>query len=198
MLQARWIRPVLLGMGLLCAGVASADTVYNYTGNNFNQFYGSTGDTTSNFLTITMTLASPLGANLSILSLTNITPISWSASDGTHSLDSNSAGLTTQFFFSTDGVGTITQWIINLSTPSVGLESYSPEATLSDGVQNVIINDVYIDRSVFGVDASSNTGAGVWTVSSTPEPTTWSLTMIPLAVMGWRWRRSRRSAARVL
>ncbi|HYW42073.1 MAG TPA: hypothetical protein VE959_04400 [Bryobacteraceae bacterium] len=42
-----------------------ADIQLIYTGAAFNQFYGSTGDTTANYISVTMTLANPLLASTS-------------------------------------------------------------------------------------------------------------------------------------
>jgi hypothetical protein len=84
-----------------------ADTVYTYTGNDFDRFdYANTSYSTSDFVSLSFDLAAPLGPNL----VTQIVlPTIYTVSDGVEtvypSMVSGSA-----FIFSTDASGNIIDW----------------------------------------------------------------------------------------
>ena len=124
---------ILFGIACVVLPVRAASTTYTYTGNAFNQFYGASGDTSANFMTVSITLANPLPASFSGV----VTPTAWSISDGTHTITSSTPGVIyTLFNFTTNG-GAITSWQVNVETNSVGLMAYSGLSYYNDGVQTV-------------------------------------------------------------
>jgi sugar lactone lactonase YvrE len=159
---------LMLTFSVLVLPVRAASTIYTYTGNAFNQFFGSSGDTTANFMTVSITLASPLPASFGGV----VTPTAWSISDGTNTISSSSLGVIyTLFDFTTNSGGAIVSWQVSVDTNSVGLGSTNPAGIYDDGVENVTIYDGYANRTVNGVDASNGTVPGTWTVQSAQSQT---------------------------
>jgi hypothetical protein len=184
--------------------LASATTVYTYIGNPYdilsdqNPPAGSYDNTM--YVSGSFTVASPLAANLVSVA---ITPTSYTFSDGRTTFASTSpcGGCFTSF--STNAVGAITDWQISLSATSyVGNEAVGDQtyALSSDPIIDVasITECTGVDSSAFcnswnhdSADVYLN--AGLWTVSSTPLPPTFSLFATGLGVLGLLgWRRKRK------
>jgi hypothetical protein len=86
------------------ASVQSVPTTYQYTGNPFTVV--TAPYTTSDFVTVMLTLAGPLPPNMF---LTEITPIAYTFSDGVQTLTPSNSHIETPFMVATLG-GTITEW----------------------------------------------------------------------------------------
>ena len=95
-----------LAVVILSVTAVQADTTYQYTGNPFQLTEGEY--TTLDFVSAMVTLASPLGANLSEF---EVTPLAFSLSDGVQTLSNLNAPFAS-FFFSTDQLGLITEWSV--------------------------------------------------------------------------------------
>jgi PEP-CTERM motif len=110
-----------LTSNLLLGGLAAclltlpvmADEIYTYTGQDFQVATGVYS--TSDFVSGSFTLASPLGDNEVDDSLT---PLSYSFSDGVQTITSASPPSDVTFDVSTDASGNIEGWFINLESPS--------------------------------------------------------------------------------
>jgi PEP-CTERM motif-containing protein len=83
-----------------------ADTIYNYTGNDYTSAVG--GFSKHDSVTGSFTLEDPLGANFN----GNIDPESFSFNDGLNTLTSGVAN----FHITTDGDGDITSWTIQITS----------------------------------------------------------------------------------
>jgi hypothetical protein len=160
---------------------ASAATLYSYTGNAFTLSGGGILPCPSDcFITASFTVASPLAANLSDVT---ITPASYTISDGALTFaNANSSPYGAGFgFFSTDGSGAITTWAFEVQ---------------SNTVSGQILGTLHVPQFTTGTqdfradslteDAGNANNPGVWSGPPTPgvpEPTTWVLLAGPLAAM---------------
>ncbi|HEY2229969.1 MAG TPA: hypothetical protein VGI22_19955 [Xanthobacteraceae bacterium] len=198
-----------LGLAIVCAAALSAmvaasaraDTIYTYTGNDFN-FIGndplsSFPFSTSDFVSGTIDLRNPIGDNavnvtLSLNSL--IFPGSFSFSNGVQSFNYPNQISILVFNFtniSTDSAGVITSWnILMFFEPG-----FDELFTANSGT---ITEDSGQTSRSFG----SNQGMpGTWTVTTTPLTTTPLPSALPLfagglAALGlFGWRRKRKNGA---
>ncbi len=101
----------LLGFACLGAAAAKADVVYDYTGYDFTS--AASPYTTSDFISGNFHLSSALADNLPY---TAITPTAYSFSDGVQTLNNTNATFNVYFDVSTDSVGDITEWFIQIAT----------------------------------------------------------------------------------
>ena len=166
-----------------------ADTVYTYTGNPFTYIYGSTF-TSSDFISGSFTLSSPLGANLAI---GTVTPIAFSFSDDVDTITNTTPNTYADIAVGTDAAGDITSWYIYLWNRNSNADISSD---VSASTQE--------DAADTGGPARLSTGAvwvpGTWSVTSTgpapspvPEPSTLSLLATgALGLIGTIRRRSGR------
>ena len=91
------------------APAARADSVtYTYTGNAFTSCNGAYAPGPCGGITVTFTMSSPLGDNLSQQNINSLLT-SFSVSDGTLTLNQSDSSIAT-FIVSTNGSGEITQW----------------------------------------------------------------------------------------
>ncbi|HTW66482.1 MAG TPA: PEP-CTERM sorting domain-containing protein [Bryobacteraceae bacterium] len=144
-----------------------ADTVYTYTGNDFNAFTSPTSYSGSDSVTGEITLASPLGDNLTFSSSDsgNASPVSFSFSDGVQTF-TNASGLTSiDFNFETNASGQITEWFISLGDGA--------------GSDTIVTSDSGAGVFDYGVMSHDNDmgeierDPGTWSISSpssVPEP----------------------------
>ena len=105
------------------ASVQAVPTTYQYIGNHFTDVSGLY--TTSDFVTATITLAGPLGANMP---LTEVTPIAFTMSDGVQTI-TDTGGIFSFFVFSTDASGFITLWnafVDQAGFPVRGIDTVNP------------------------------------------------------------------------
>jgi hypothetical protein len=148
---------ILLVAALFCLSgfAAKAAVTYDYTGLDFTRVIGAY--TTSDSVTGSFTLASPLGDNLS---LSVITPVSFSFSDGVNTITSANASISL-FEVNTDASGNMIYWNITLSLNGADIST-------ADGLG---------DLAGFGGSSGGNHASGTMTLAATPvpEPGSWPL-----------------------
>jgi hypothetical protein len=99
------------------ASVQAVPTTYRYTGNRFTDVIASLY-TTSDFVTVMMTLAGPLGANMP--PFTDVTPIAFTFFDGVQTLSSSNPDIDLDTFqVGTNAAGQITSWQILVTSGPV-------------------------------------------------------------------------------
>jgi hypothetical protein len=94
------------------ASLSAGAVTYTYAGNTFTGFVGSPGVGPTNALDFSFTENSPLAPS----GYFNSTPVSWSMSDGVHSLASVNGDSLFEFEIWTDVLGSIQSWKIAAST----------------------------------------------------------------------------------
>jgi hypothetical protein len=161
----------------LCVQSASADTMYTYTGNDFNQFFNGGACPPDCNVTGWFIVAAPLAPNLP--ELTTITPLSFSLSSGGVTLttgEPTDSGLDV----ATDASGAITEW----AWVEVG-PADSPDARI---LTESIPGSIEADNVRIGTNpppfvgprlAEIDNDPGTWVQSAVPEPN-----MIGLLVLG--------------
>jgi len=159
-----------------------ADITYTYTGNPFTDVTGPPY-TTSDRVTGTVTLASPLGINLPFG--TAVTPLAFSFSDGVQTITNLNANPGSIFEFGTGPTGAITGWGIAVDT---GLVNPPDSITTSPA----------FDRGHLA-GFSTPTGQvsdnpGVWTTVS-DTGSTLALLFLSLTALGVAAPRLKRAAA---
>ena len=166
-----------------------ASSVYTYTGNDFTSattLLYSTSDSVSGSFTV----ASPLAANLVAGGSGDITPLSYSFTDGVQTFTNASPpNDAVDFEFSTDPTGAITRWFVFLEG---GGAQDNTIATMSLGAGN-IADHGDMDFDQFG--GQNLNDAGTWSpsgASSVPEPGSLMLLGAGLATVGAVRRRSLR------
>ncbi len=155
---------------LFSAGFAHADPVYTYTGQNFTTVSGAY--TTSDHVTGSFTVATPLGDNLSD---DTFTPESFSFNDGLQTLTSGNASAST-FGVSTDPSGNITNYRIVI----VGTSPFF----------YMFISEDFFDTANDGASLAYNQIAGTFTEQTpatplstvTPEPS--SIALLSTGLLG--------------
>jgi hypothetical protein len=95
---------------LSVTAVQASPIKYQYTGNPFT--FATGPYTTSDFVTITITLAGPLGPNFS----GEIFPSGFTFFDGVQTISIQNAFPNGAFFFTTDSTGAITHWDMGVGT----------------------------------------------------------------------------------
>ena len=167
---------------LLVPTAASADTVYTYTGNNFNVVHGS-DFTTSDRVSGYFVLPTPVPANSGFSDPPANTPI-YNFTNGVETLTNQTAQDAT-FQFSTDAQGNISQWFILIDSThgSLATSNYGADISLDED------NGTY-DPTGGGTSANLQYGQidadpGTWTTSTsapTPEPS--SLLLLSTGLLG--------------
>jgi len=135
---------------------AMATSVYTYTGNDFSDVTGPY--TTSDSITGSLTISSPLAANL-MFSENNVTPIAYSFTDGVQTFTNNSALTDVIFGFATDSEGNITGWLVSLS------DGDDTNRIQTSGYVVLSLVDYAINNSAEGQVVNE---PGKWTIA--PEP----------------------------
>ena len=172
---------VALAVGFLTAASVQADTMYKYTGNPFTFVSGPY--TTSDFVSVMLSLASPLAANMP---LTQVTPTLFSFSDGVQTITNISAN-EFLFLFATGPTGNITQWSADGVLPSGGfIKTTNNGRTVTDKAQ-----------TINPTGTALNIGSpGRWVLAAAPDVGS-SLTLLSLSLtaLGVAARRFKRAAA---
>ena len=177
------VLPFILGGLLIAAGAgpALADVyTYTYTGQDYQ--YARGAYTTSERVTGSVTLASPLPANLSFISGNLIYPVavsvlSFSFSDGLQTITDASPGLyTTIFEFATDAAGAPDEWQIVLEQSAVSGSTVYYNGITAGYLTAGFTEDLGSYDALGGGggpnEAYNQDDPGTWTlpVSQTPEP----------------------------
>jgi hypothetical protein len=167
-------------LSILVGSSAHAIATYQYTGNPFSDFQPPYS--AANFVTVTMTLAEPLGPNLPCCASAPPSVLSLSISDGLHTLDLNTPNLDPARVFAgfgTDAEGTIIGWSVFL-----GLFDQSFITTFSfDFIQPLNAQDV---SAIPPGQGAVNSAPGSW--SLVPEPSTGLLVFCGLLGLSGRCR----------
>ena len=139
-----------------------ADTIYTYTGNPLT--FAIQPYTTSNFLSGSFTVASPLANNLAGVT---IAPLFFSFGDGVQTIDSGN-GTDDFFSFSTDANGNIVGWLLGLDIVKNGeiTREIFTSGYLGDGLDEGVL------IGLTEVGAYDLSAPGSWTSAVTPEPST--------------------------
>lgn len=186
---------------LLLAAVLSplsalADTfTYSYTGHPFNSFYGSVY-TTADFVSGEFTLSAPLAPDTP---LTGVTPLSFSFSDGLHTISSINPAAYEAIAIATDGNGNISHWLVDTRLfvgvlEYIGTVSNNGSPNPSDYAE--LAGPSGSGFSVFAYAQNQN-NPGTWTetttptIAATPEPGSLMLLATGLAGTGTILRRRR-------
>lgn len=168
---------------------AKANTVETYTGNPYNSFpVSSSGYSSSNFITATLTFTDPLPANSSLAygfggigTATATDPlVAFVMSDGNETLNlSDSAGI--NIFLTTGSAGQILDWFVGICASPCG-------SALNIDTSSGIFSTAF-DESVEGsngtVLADNSNAPGTWMVSTTPEPSSLLLLVTGLGLLGF-------------
>ena len=171
---------VLVVVSLLSAPLM-ADTIYTYTGNPFAGVGGlaEVPYVSTDFISITFTVTNPLAANLLIdnSKSSNVTPTSYSSSDGVRTLDNGNSGISV-FNIETDGSGHIINWHLFLFPfPSPSSQDLIASEDQDQPGEMEDFGDFSNIGSASGIIRNN---PGTWTSSATstspvPEPSTFTL-----------------------
>jgi hypothetical protein len=147
----------------LLAPSMSADTVYTYTGQNFDTFTNSPPYNSSDHLAIQLQLSTPLLPNLNQADVSGEI-VSWTLSAGRDTYGSGNGGTYRTASFTTDASGNIVDW----NTLFVGLGTFGFTSSGTTG-------DQAFDYVAHGNSWNASTASiGTWTneesASPTPEP----------------------------
>ena len=165
----------LLSLGFVTT--VSADVTYEYTGNDFTTVFTPSGAgpyTTSDFISGSFTVASPLAADFT----GTINPVSFSFTDGVQTITNlNYLPSLSTFGVQTDNNGNIQYWAISvdslgnlIATVSIGSSQVGlivlPPNTETDKAD--VLSGPPLDTS-YGMSNTNNPGS--WNdLSATPEP----------------------------
>jgi hypothetical protein len=147
---------------------------YNYTGNHFTAVSGSTTLTTSNFISGSFALASPLSPNATYSTIAGtITLSGWTMTDQVNTLSSaagNFLGLTLE----TDASGSIVAWNATAQTAS---GCTNPCIFLASETSTAPPYQFTEDLSQFNIPAT-------WFANVMNDPGTWTAALPPVAISG--------------
>jgi hypothetical protein len=191
-----WLKSSVFVALSLFLSAAKADVVYNDTGNDFT--FAQAPYSTSDFLSASLTFASPLPDNLSYTSEADAL-ISWSVTDQIDTLDDRNAYIH-RANFATNAAGVIVAW--DLSVDNYGV-SPTPPIVYELWTSNCLQYGCASPKDLRGLPIFEGSGEnplnsnspGTWGEVSVaaPEPVSVALVVIGLAflLLGWRTGKSR-------
>ena len=173
---------------ITAAGLANAraDVTYVYTGNDFTN--ASLSFTTSDAITVSVTFASTLADNLVISGLftSNVSPLSFSASNGVYTITNLSVDPGPVFAFDTNNSGGITGWVFDVTSGNTAVSV----------ITRTFGNNGPLDGTgAYGDFDAFNHNPGSWSVAAAaPEPSTWAMLLLGFAGIGFAGYRHRSAA----
>jgi hypothetical protein len=186
------------------ASPALATTMYTYTGSTFTSVHDENppaGSYAGNSISISFTLADPLGSNLGNVNIAaNV--LSFSMSDGLYTLDQTSFENMKFEEIDTDGSGNIVGWFIQVSGWVIG--------DSTDGVYDGMLSSdrLSLDYAhaeqwpgpIIHYDEASTSTLGTWSRSDSAVPLPAALPLFAsglgvMGVLGWRRKRKKTAAA---
>jgi hypothetical protein len=199
---------ILLGAILCVPGLTRADTTYTYTGQPFNQFFGTdscSGGVGQCSLQGSFTVAGPLASDLTDVA---INPTSFSLTDGNTTItDANLYPGSFAFDVTTDATGTIVGWLFQAADapyPPVYAATYTGLWSCFN-VSQCTPGYTPADDSNVGIEFVGGTPgqamvigtAGTWSDPPTPapEPSSLLLTTLGLLAVGILGLRKREKLA---
>jgi len=151
----------LLSLVLGAASLCSAGTItYNYTGNDFT--YAVAPYTTSDSVTGSFTMASPLPPGLVGQPNQSVNPSSYNFSDGILSYTSTN-GSDLFFDISTDTRGAISGWLIQVCEGAVACGHPGSNSLLTEDVVPTVFDGVQVQGE--GYETRSDSNPGTWTAT---------------------------------
>jgi hypothetical protein len=171
---------LLAGCAALALGGVSPTVnaaTYTYTGNTFTSV--SAPYTTSDSVTGSITLSTPLAANLS--SFTTVVPTAFSFTSAGETIANTTPGSGSQFFFKTDSAGNITYWGATVYVGSVSQFSISTiNAPATYGVFDSIQHGGGTEEGLV------SKAPGTWTLAAAvPEPDSTALLFAGMTLVGF-------------
>jgi hypothetical protein len=155
------------------AAGASADAIYSYTGNDFTT--ASAPYTTSDFVSLTLTLSAPLPDNANLV---NVVPdvVSFHVSDGVFSytfpVEFPATLMQSPVLdFSTDATGNIIEWAVRLiaapSNSGSTIQTFNTSTQIFD--EGELLGLAFCNPSTSDCSGSNTNSPGTWT--TVPAPT---------------------------
>lgn len=167
------LRAACLCVSLLSLGTAlSAGAIYTYTGRPFTSLPVPAGITTSDFISVSIELATARGANQDFAIFDPSEVLSFSISDqkDTYTTYASNGNLLIGAGFSTDAAGMPLEWYAEYN--AAGYSFFGDDIVTVNQPERFAVYDEVVHSS-FGAAVNSNS-PGTWTLTdtNTPEPGT--------------------------
>jgi PEP-CTERM motif len=167
------------GLALMSLSSANANVTLTYTGDYFTTF--GVPYTPNDKVTGSIALATALGDNLN---LESVTPVAFSFNDGVQTLsNTDTAAFQTIFEFSTDSIGVITNWSVDVQEPVPINSTHEFSEIFTDNNASQVADQGIVSLPGRTLAGSIADTPGVWSspgsTPTVPEPST--VTMIGVA-----------------
>jgi len=184
-----------LAFALAPVNSARTDVVYDYMGQNFTA--ANAPFAKADKVTGTVTFAQPLQANLTLADVTSFASFGFSFTAGPETLTNvtwNPNLSTSHFLISTDGLGNITAWNIDVGVGGGGeIHLWNAPGLLGDSAAVGAFFTGTKDPS--NPSGNDNGKAGQFTVAAVPEPSTWAMMILGFVGLGFMASRRKSSGA---